>query len=97
MSKSLAIVPTVALKAEIVSSRMHVGQLHAESVEFVLIALRQEAAYLARKAASGVKLTRAETQTLSEIAMALVALDKGPVRNAQAMLRAVERDEEQRR
>lgn len=96
--KALAIIPPVPMRGELVSSRIHVGQLHAETVELVLIALRQEAAYLAQKSLNGQKLSRTEAAQLSEIALALVALDRGgTAKNAQAMLRAVEREAERKR
>lgn len=92
-NESLRRLPPKVLRAEIVSAP-HVGQLHAEGVEYIVIALRQEAAFLARKSLEGYKLSKREGKMLGDIALALAMLDKGVVRNAQAMLAATRQPEQ---
>jgi hypothetical protein len=84
---ALAKLPPQVLRSEIVPSHSHIGMMHAEGLEFCVIALRQEAAFLARKAAAGLRLTRKEAKLLADVTMALVLLAKeNTVGKAQAML-----------
>ena len=87
-NEGLLKLPPQVLRGSVVRAP-NVGQLHAEGVEYIVIALRGEAEFLARKSLEGYALSKRERQLLGDIAQALTTLDRhGTVRHAQAMLAA---------
>jgi hypothetical protein len=87
-NEGLMKLPARVLRGSVIAAP-NVGQMHAEGVEFIVIALRQEAQFLAMKSLEGFPLSKRERQLLGDIALALTMLDRhGTVRHAQAMLAA---------